>query len=271
MVKKEKGGLNLKRFQDLNLCDDFLFKEVMKDERLVIGFLEMVFNLKDKITGINFIETEKTIQNRFLDKSIRLDVYVKDEEDNVYNIEIQNGKFANLPKRCRKYQADIDGSALKPGEDYANLKKQYIIFVCTGDPFGKGMYMYTFVNRCNEDFDLELGDGSTKIFLNTKGKNGSASAQLKAFLNFLEKSTEQNAELSKDIYVQQLSQKIEAIKRDEALGGVFMTIEEKMNETLEQGIEQGIEQIAKKMKDEGYPLDQIAKITELPLEKIEKL
>lgn len=50
-----------------------------------------------------------------------------------------------------------------------------------------------------------------------------------------------------------------------------MTIEEKMNETLEQGIEQGIEQIAKKMKDEGYPLDQIAKITELPLEKIEKL
>lgn len=265
----------MKRFQDLNLCDDFLFKEVMKDERLVIGFLEMVLNLKDKITGINFIETEKTIQNRFLDKSIRLDVYVKDEEDNVYNIEIQNGKFANLPKRCRKYQADIDGSALKPGEDYANLKKQYIIFVCTGDPFGKGMYMYTFVNRCNEDFDLELGDGSTKIFLNTKGKNGSASAQLKAFLNFLEKSTEQNAELSKDIYVQQLSQKIEAIKRDEALGGVFMTIEEKMNETLEQGIEQGIEkgieQIAKKMKDEGYPLDQIAKITELPLEKIEKL
>lgn len=100
---------------------------------------------------------------------------------------------------------------------------------------------------------------------------GNISAQLKAFLSFLEKSTVQNAELSKDTYVQQLSQKIESIKRDEALGGAFMTIEEKMNETLEQGIEQGIEQIAKKMKDEGYPLEQIAKITELSLEKIENL
>ena len=49
----------MKNFQDLNLCDDFLFKEVMKDEKLVIDFLEMVLGLKDKIKKVKFIETEK--------------------------------------------------------------------------------------------------------------------------------------------------------------------------------------------------------------------
>ena len=146
----------MKNFQDLNLCDDFLFKEVMRDEKLVIGFLEMVLDIKDKIKGVQYIETEKTIRHRYLDKGIRLDVFLKDDENNVYNIEIQNGNLKNVAKRCRMYQSKLDGGALKPGEDYANLKKQYIIFVCTGDPFGKGLYKYTFENCCNEDFSLKL-------------------------------------------------------------------------------------------------------------------
>ena len=53
----------MKNFQDLNLCDDFLFKEVMRDEKLVIGFLEMVLDIKDKIKGVQYIETEKIIHN----------------------------------------------------------------------------------------------------------------------------------------------------------------------------------------------------------------
>ena len=43
----------MKSFQDLNLCDDFLFKEVMRDEKLLIGFLEMVLDLKGKIKRTN--------------------------------------------------------------------------------------------------------------------------------------------------------------------------------------------------------------------------
>ena len=52
----------MKNFQDLNLCDDFLFKEVMRDDKLVIGFLEIVLNLKGKISGVNYVETEKGCQ-----------------------------------------------------------------------------------------------------------------------------------------------------------------------------------------------------------------
>lgn len=71
------------------------------------------------------------------------------------------------------------------------------------------------------------------ILLNTKGHKVEVSRELKSFLNFVEKSTVQNAEIVKDLYVAQLSAKIEYIediKKDEELGGVFMTLEEKMNE-----------------------------------------
>ena len=36
----------MKTIKDLNLCDDYLFHEVMKDKRLVIGLLETVLDLK---------------------------------------------------------------------------------------------------------------------------------------------------------------------------------------------------------------------------------
>ena len=282
---------DLRELKDLNLCDDFLFKEVMKDKKIVVGFLEMVLDLKDKIKEVKFIEAEKTIDSGYDGKTVRLDVYVMDEKDTVYNIEIQNGKFKNIGKRCRKYQENIDNDFLKRGHSYDRLKKQYIIMICTGDPFGEGFYKYTFSNRCHEKLDLELGDECEKIFLNTKGKTGEVSRELKAFLNFVEKSTVENALDIKDSYVKRLSTRIEAIKKDEELGGRFMTLEERMDEIredgleegikqgIEQGIKQGIEQgikhgslqIAKEMKEEGFSIEQIVKLTKLSKEEIESL
>ena len=277
----------MKNFQDLNLCDDFLFKEVMRDEELLIGFLEIVLDLKGKIKGIRIVENEKTIKNRYLEKSIVLDVYAEDEEDSKYDVEIQTGKYSVTPKRSRMYQSKMDGKALKPGEDYANLKGQYIIFVCTGDPFGLGLYQYTFENRCLEEPSLKLGDETMKVFLNTKGTKGEVSRELKAFLNFVEKSTVQNAATINDPYVAKLSAKIEDIKKDEELGGIYMTLEEKMNELardkmeegkklgLQEGIKEGslnrsIE-IAKAMKSKGYDIEDIIEITQLSKEEIEQL
>ncbi len=121
------------------------------------------------------------------------------------------------------------------------------------------------------------------MFLNTKGKKGDVSEELKAFLSFVEKSTVQNAEAVNDSYVAQLSAKIEDIKRDEELGGAFMTLEEKMEELARDKMEEGkiegkiegiLEEkvnIAKTMKAEGFSLEQIAKITNLPIEEIKEL
>ena len=50
-------------------------------------------------------------------KSIRLDVYVEDDEKTVYDIEIQTTKKRGLRKRTRLYQALIDIRAMGKGEE----------------------------------------------------------------------------------------------------------------------------------------------------------
>ena len=77
------------------------------------------------------------------------------------------------------------------------------------------------------------------------------------------------------IYVKKLSVKVEDIKRDEELGGIFMTLEEKMDEVREEGHLKGIgeeaRRIASEMKKDGIDVQQIAKITKLSKEEIESL
>ena len=47
----------------------------------------------------------------------------------VYNVEMQTENTGELPKRSRYYQAVIDINLIKRGEDYAALKKSYVIFI----------------------------------------------------------------------------------------------------------------------------------------------
>lgn len=50
----------------------------------------------------------------------------------------------------------IDLNHLEMGMPYRELKECYIIFICTFDPFGKGMHRYTFRNTCQEDRETVL-------------------------------------------------------------------------------------------------------------------
>ena len=94
-------------------------------------------------------------------------------------------------------------------------------------------------------------------------------------MNFVEKSTVENAANIKDSYVKRLSARIEDIKRDEAIGGKFMTLEEKLDEVREDGREEGIKEnslkVAKGMKAKGYDIKDIIELTDLTKEEIERL
>ena len=124
-------------------------------------------------------------------RSIRLDVYAEDELQVGYDLEMQNRNKGKLPKRSRFYQAEIDVGALKPGQDFEDLKPSYIIFICTFDPFEDQLYRYTFEERCLER-DFPLGDETRKIFLSTKGTNSNeVPAELVNFLHYVENSSDE--------------------------------------------------------------------------------
>ena len=76
-----------KKFEDLTISDDFMFGIVMRDPKYCKPFLETILNIK--ISRIEYPEDQKTINLSLDAKSIRLDVYVEDDFDTVYNIEMQ--------------------------------------------------------------------------------------------------------------------------------------------------------------------------------------
>ena len=149
-----------KSFDDLTIADDFMFCKVMQNEDICKEFLEMV--LSDKIGKIVYLSPQNSVATGIEAKSVRLDVFVKDESGKSYDIEMQVSNEHNIPKRMRYYQAAIDIAFLDKGAHYKALNDSYIIFLCVFDAIGKNKPLYTFENICIEDRHTHLRDGTKK-------------------------------------------------------------------------------------------------------------
>ena len=86
-----------KSFDDLTIADDFMFCKVMQNEGICKEFLEMV--LSNKIGKIAYLSPQNSVAAGIEAKSIRLDVFVKNEDGKSYDIEMQVSNENNLPKR----------------------------------------------------------------------------------------------------------------------------------------------------------------------------
>ncbi len=86
----------------------------------------------------------------------------------------------------RYYQGMIDLNILDKGKDYTTLKKSYVIFICTFDPFGEGRHIYTFCNKCQENTALTLDDDAVKIILSTKGTMDDVSPEMQRILDYID-------------------------------------------------------------------------------------
>ncbi|NRY63769.1 Rpn family recombination-promoting nuclease/putative transposase [Clostridium beijerinckii] len=222
-----------KTLKELNLEDDFLFAKVMSDKEICKELLEKILEIE--IEKVELVEEQKTIDLLLESKGIRLDVYVKDENNTIYNVEMQRGKHKNLPKRLRYYQGSIDLDLISKGEDYRKLAKSYIIFICTFDLFNKGRHKYTFQNVCLEDSDIILNDQAQKILLNTKGIMKDLSYELLEFLDYIEDSTEDRVKRAKGNLVKNIHKRVNEVKNDISVEVEFMTLLERDREKIEEG------------------------------------
>ena len=209
-----------KKFQDLTIRNGFMFAAVMMQDDNSKKFLEMLLQVPIKEVIVSY---EKSLIYNPECKGVRLDVYVCDENNTRYDIELQVAQ-QELGKRTRYYHSQMDMDLLESGHEYKELPMSYVIFVCDFDPFKKGKYCYTFENRCLEDFSLEMGDGSRSIFLSTDGKDtDKISKELRSFLEFIKTDNPENNTKTEDEYVKGLQQTIRRIKKNRELERSFMT------------------------------------------------
>ena len=231
--KKERGDLlmeqkNLRqplskealevRYEKLTLKDDFMFGKVMQDERNCIDMLERLTG--NKIEKISTVVGQKVIKITNDSKGVRYDIYVEDENDNVYDTEMQqkNGTadIEVLPKRARFYQGMVDLNLLESGGDYEDLKTSYVIFICTFDPFGEDLCSYQFENICVNGANISLKDGRKILIFNTKGNTINVSRETYDFLKFID------ANVVSDEYTDRLSKDVSKARMNKEWGVEYM-------------------------------------------------
>lgn len=219
------------RWENLKISNDFMFAKVMRNPELCKGMIERLLDIT--IDHIEYLEEHKTIDIAKDSKSVRLDVYLHDEKNTVYNLEIQTTSNRNLPKRTRFYQGMIDLNAIEKGADYSELPQSFVIFICTFDAFGKGLWRYTFENVCREKPKLLLKDGTYKIFFNTKGISGNISENTKNILRFIENNT------TEDDFTEKLTQEVQRVKENREWQVEYMTLLMREREKYKEGIAEG--------------------------------
>ncbi len=255
----------IKDWEELTIQDNFLFQKVMQNKRICKYLIEKILHIS--IKEITFPDAEKNISIRYDSKSIRLDVYVEDDSGRVFDIEMQctNGNDQELPKRTRYYQGMIDMELLEKGGDYDDLNPSFIIFICTFDPFHKGLPMYTFRNQCVECDGLELRDETTKLFLNSKSHSETIDPDIAAFLRYVD------GKAAEGQFTQTVAQEVLRIKEHKEMRREYMTLAMELRRQKNIGRNEEKEKMIFKLSNMHMSIEFIAEATETSPEFIEKV
>ena len=264
-------------WDSLTFANNYVFQEVLKNKELCKYLIERILHIQ--IKDIRYLIAERHMNSaRISSKSIRLDVYVENQEGTVLDIEMQvtgdnstvysdkdeTTVIKGLPLRTRYYQSLISMDMLKQGMKYRELRKSYVIFICTFDPFGKGLPMYHFTYRCKEDNTLEMGDLTENIYLNARAADKAKDTALADFLCYVI-SGKAGSE-----FTQAIDAETKRVTNDEDWRERYVTWEMDLKIIQEDAEKKGEKKkalaIAKSLKEKGKLSDsEIAEVTALPL------
>lgn len=217
------GKYSITPLSELPLHNDFMFSQVMRSGEICKLFLQELLNVE--IQHIEFIDRQKDLSDSYEYHGIRLDVYLKDEQGTVFNVEIQADRRHDLTKRVRFYQSGIDRSELPKGANYAALSESYIIFVCDFDYFHIGKAVGERVSTL-KGTDVPYEDGSHVFFLNSRYQEANASKSILEFLDLVR--TNDVDKPYETALGQRAKERMQEVRNDKELEVSYMTIAQKM-------------------------------------------
>lgn len=237
-----------KTYDELTFMDDFMFREVMENHPEICQELAELLTGR-KVLEVRLPEAQKEEKFLYEGRGVRFDIYFEDQANTVYDIEMQTVVRTSIKKRSRYYSSMLDMDHLRQHMSYSELPDTYIVFICLDDPFHRDSVRYTFRETCEELPDLKLEDGSTIIFINSKGKDG-ASPELQDFLEYL------NGRLPKSDLTEAIDRAVRDQKEDERGRRKYMTLQEHYDIEHEDGVQEGIVRGRKEGRKEGIAAGQ---------------
>ena len=223
----------IRQWETIGICNDFIFCKIMQDKELLAELIRLI--LPDlKFTELS-VEAQHVVEIGMDIYGVRFDIFATLEDGSIVEIEMQVLDTGHLPRRLRFYGSMADTQMLEKGVVYSKLADSFVIMICPFDQYGEGRHVYTFTNRCKENPNLEMGDGTTKIVLNAMGTMDDVSAGLKAFLDYVAgKSVD-------DEYVKKLDEAVQKARANKEWRREYMTLMMRDLENQEIGEERGVD------------------------------
>ena len=226
-----------------------------------------------KLSRVERHSPQMTFYGPYGTKSVRYDVY-SEINGRVFDVEMQMESRKNESRRARYYQCMMDEQELRKGEDYAVLPDSYVVMICPQDLFHQGRHIYRFRNYEQTDRNLELRDGTTKVFLNTHGTGDDILPELKNFLNLI------NGNAPADDFCREVQEQVREAKKDAETRRNFMEFEYKQmliaKDAREKALEEGhtkerekiLDSMAGMVKSGRMRAEDVAEVLEVPVETV---
>lgn len=239
-----------KRYEELKFTDNFMFCKVMEQYPDICRRVTEVITGR-KIRQIVTPESQKSVEITEGNRGVRFDVYFEDDEDNMYDVEMQTYHEDEPLRRARYYQSMIDLASMERGARFTELKDSYIIFIGLQDFFDAGLSCYCFERICP---DLPgVNDGAHTIFVNASGVLDGHGDEYVRFLDYL-KSWKPSDGLTGEI-----AAAVEVLRDRSDLRREYMTFQEIIDkekqisreEALREGEERGRAELLSQLVEEG--------------------
>ena len=252
--KERERQEDLAKLRGLRPIDDDFMRCIFRDN---IPLAQLVLRI---LTGkkdleITKLETQKDMKRLVGARSICLDAYGTDAQGKKYDLEVQRADHGAGKHRARYHPSSMDVENLDAGQDFDELPDTYTIFVTEHDVFSKGKAFYR-VERVNLDLNEPFDDGEHILYVNGAYRDDSEIGKLMHDFSFFFPD-DMNFELLKSAtrYYKENPEGVEIMCK---------AFEETRNEKAIR--------IAKNMIElNQFPLELIAQVTELPLEKVQEL
>ena len=103
-------------------------------------------------------------------RSITIDIYARDGDGKVYDIEVQRASSGADVHRARFHSSMIDTKMLKARQEFQEIHDSYVIFITASDVMGAGHSLY-HIDRVIKETGTYFGDGSHIIYVNGSYKD----------------------------------------------------------------------------------------------------
>ena len=251
---KEVNKSKIQKIAEFSMFDDTFMSAVFDGQIQETELLLKIVMGRNDIRVV-YSKAQYYISNIY-GHEVRLDILAKDHENRNYNIEVQRALAGASVQRARFNAALLDSTLLAKGKGYKELPERFTIFITEKDMFGMNLPSYHAENKITELDNAPLCDGGHIIYINGEYRNIHTPIG-KLMHDFFCINAD-------DILDPLLKERVRYLK--ETKGG-----NEAVCRLMDELITEELIAKAKKALAEGFSVDTVAKILELPIAVVREL